>query len=163
MTTTIETRAMTVLEYTRALSFKTKEDADSAAVYLTTVVKPFRKATEDELRPQVDHWHEGHKAALALLKKHTAPYIEAEKLIKEGLKPWTETAKLENVSTRDKYRVEIVDLMELVKAVAKGKLPLTMLLPNQKELDNLAQSYKNAMQIPGCKIVCDQVLSARSA
>jgi len=50
------------------------------------------------------------------------------------------------------YKAEVENFMEMVKAVADGKLPLAFLTANQSLLDNQAKSLKDAFYVPGCKL-----------
>ena len=51
------------------------------------------------------------------------------------------------------YYVEIVGLMDLIKAVAKGEAASDYLLPNISELNRMAKQYKNELRIPGVKVI----------
>lgn len=65
------------------------------------------------------------------------------------------------------YKAKIVDLMALVKAVAEGRAPIQVLgsqdritklwdiTTGQDFLDDQADSYKEAFDFPGCKLVKD--------
>jgi hypothetical protein len=70
--------------------------------------------------------------------------------------------KVEGVSFRDAYHAEVVDLMALVKAVAAGQAPLTLLQVNTTALNGLARSLKGALVIPGVKVVSDRVAAVRA-
>ena len=73
-----------------------------------------------------------------------------------------ETPKAEGISFRSVYRVEVWDFRALVKAVASNGLPLAVLKPDQSALDGYARSMKGAVEIPGCRVVAERVVSARA-
>lgn len=54
-----------------------------------------------------------------------------------------------------------VGFMFLVKAVAVGKVPLSLLLPNQTALNKLAGTFKDKLNIPGVKAVCEHTTSVK--
>lgn len=64
--------------------------------------------------------------------------------------------------TRSTWSAEVVNLFELVKAVAKGKAPLECLQPATIFLNNQARSYKDKLSIPGVKPVKKESLSVRT-
>ncbi len=47
------------------------------------------------------------------------------------------------------WSANVVDLMALVKAVASGKQPIDLLLPNQAALDDLAKAHTTNLSVPG--------------
>ena len=54
---------------------------------------------------------------------------------------------------RSVWSAELVNMQALVKAVAEGKQPITLLLPNQVALNKLASALKQSMNVPGVKAV----------
>lgn len=70
--------------------------------------------------------------------------------------------RVEGVSFRDEWSAEVVDLSALVKAVAGGTVPLTVIKADQVALNGLARSLREAMSIPGVKAVSRRVVAARS-
>ena len=69
--------------------------------------------------------------------------------------------KVEGTAVRKKYGAKVVDLDALVRAVAAGKVPLTLICPNQRALDSLAQAGPESFAIPGCELVTETVIAAR--
>lgn len=67
------------------------------------------------------------------------------------------------VSTRETWSVEVVDVLELVKAVADGRAPLALVLPNEAALNKLAGALKSAFSVPGCRAVSNRIVSAKAA
>ena len=100
---------------------------------------------------------------------------EAEALEREGRKEEAEAVVSEPISApvifirstvpktgvsgaiKKTWRAEILDLMALVKAVAKGKVSLKLIEPNMVALSALAWSSKNQMDIPGVRAVSKKV------
>jgi hypothetical protein len=54
---------------------------------------------------------------------------------------------------RDNWTAQITDLMELVKAVAAGKVPITALQANTVFLGQQARSLKSLLNYPGVRVV----------
>jgi len=74
----------------------------------------------------------------------------------------TTTPKLAGVSTRVTWRAEVTNLMELVKAVAAGSVPLNALQADTAFLNNQARAMKDTLAYPGVKAVQDVGIAARS-
>lgn len=73
------------------------------------------------------------------------------------------TPKVSGISTRTTYRAEVSNLMELVKAVAAGTVPLMALQANQTFLNNQARAMKETLAYPGVRPVQETGLASRSA
>lgn len=58
------------------------------------------------------------------------------------------------------YKAEVTDLMKLIKAVAAGKAPITLITVNQVVLDGLAKNTEGQINLPGVR--CYAVDSTRS-
>lgn len=65
------------------------------------------------------------------------------------------------VSVRPVWKAEVVDFMALVKAVAEGKAPPKLLLPNEKVLGELARSLQGDLDVPGVKVTESKGLAVR--
>jgi hypothetical protein len=101
----------------------------------------------------------------------------AEALQKEGLTAAAEmvldapvvVAKVEapkvatdtGVSYRDTYSAEVVDLMELVRAVSAGLVPLCYLQADQTTLNQWARATKGAQPMPGVKVNVETIQARR--
>lgn len=70
--------------------------------------------------------------------------------------------KVEGVSYRDVWSAEVEDLAGLVKAVAAGEQPITLLLPNTVALNGMARSLRGAMRIPGVRAVSSRTASVKA-
>lgn len=65
--------------------------------------------------------------------------------------------KVAGISYRKNYRAEVVDLKELVKAVADGNAPLSTVMANEKVLNQFAKAMKEEFVIPGCKLIVEKI------
>jgi len=69
--------------------------------------------------------------------------------------------RVAGVSSRESWRAEVTDLMVLVKAVAAGIQPITLVEANMVALNGLARSLKQAMRVPGVRAKNDPSTSTR--
>lgn len=74
----------------------------------------------------------------------------------------TSTPKLAGVSVRVTWRAEVTNLMDLVKAVAAGAVPLNALQADSTFLNNQARAMKDTLAYPGVKAVSESGLAARA-
>lgn len=73
-----------------------------------------------------------------------------------------ESTKVAGVSTRKVWKGEVTDMMALVKAVAAGNAPVTLLTVDKAELGQMARSLKGAVQYPGVRFYSEDSLSSTS-
>ncbi len=73
------------------------------------------------------------------------------------------TAKVSGVSYKSNYSAVVTDLMELVKAVAAGTLPINCIQADTKFLNNQAKAMKETFNYAGCKLNVEKVIASRSA
>lgn len=64
------------------------------------------------------------------------------------------------ISMAKTYRVEVVNLRELCKAVATGQAPESYVAAAMPALNGVARATKGAVRIPGCRVVEDSVVRA---
>jgi len=69
--------------------------------------------------------------------------------------------KTEGVSYRKQYSAEVVSLMDLVKAVASGTVPIAYLSANTTALNAWARSTKGSDTIPGVRVVTGNIQTRR--
>lgn len=62
----------------------------------------------------------------------------------------------DGISYREYWSAQVTDLFALVKAVATGQQPVTLLQPDQVALNKMATALKGAMIIPGVRPVCEK-------
>jgi hypothetical protein len=65
------------------------------------------------------------------------------------------------ISFRDNWSAEVINPMALIKAVAAGLQPVTLLLPNMPALNGLARSLREAMNVPGVKANNERIAAQR--
>jgi len=89
---------------------------------------------------------------------------EAEKKVVQAAKPAkvaTTRGRESSVIIAKTWKAEVVDLLELVKAVADGKLPTTVLEPNMTALNDIAREKKDPGTINGIRFFEDVSTSVR--
>ena len=64
--------------------------------------------------------------------------------------------------SRESYKAEVTNLMELVKAVAAGTVPLMAVVANESFINNQARTFKEALSYPGVKVKRSESTSFRS-
>lgn len=74
----------------------------------------------------------------------------------------TAAPKLSGVSYRENWSAQVVDIMALIKAVAAGQQPASLLTVNLPALNQMARALKDSLNIPGVKAVCEKVVAAGS-
>lgn len=77
--------------------------------------------------------------------------------------PVAEAPAATGISTRGVWKAEVSDLMALVKAVAAGDAPVTLLQANTTAINQTAKALKSAMNYPGIRVWQEQTLAARAA
>lgn len=65
-----------------------------------------------------------------------------------------EPVALEGVSFVEQWSCEVDDPMAIIKAVAEGRAPVSVVVPDMKVLNGLARSLKSAFNVPGARAVC---------
>lgn len=74
----------------------------------------------------------------------------------------TTIPKVSGLTTRDNWRAEVTDLHALVKAVAAGQAPLSLVMANDKVLGQQARSLKEHFVAPGVRVWNDKTKAAAS-
>jgi type I site-specific restriction endonuclease len=89
---------------------------------------------------------------------------EAEKKVEVAAKPArvaTTRGQESSVIVTKTWKAEVVDLLELAKAVAEGRLPTHMIEPNMRALQDLARELKDPGTVNGVRIYQDISTSVR--
>jgi type I site-specific restriction endonuclease len=89
---------------------------------------------------------------------------EAEKKVVQAAKPAkvaTTRGRESSVIITKTWKAEVVDLLELAKAVADGKLPTHVIEPNMTALNDIAREKKDAGTINGIRFFEDVSTSVR--
>ena len=68
--------------------------------------------------------------------------------------------KVAGISTRTTWAGAVVDKMALIKAVAAGQAPITLLDVNTTVLNQMARALKDEMNYPGVKAISTQSIAA---
>lgn len=105
---------------------------------------------EETFKPHVQAADKAHKSLLATMRKFTDPLKKAEATIKEKIAEFCKDnpdAEAKGLSLRENKGYTVSDPMEVIKAVAKGKLPPKLLVIDQKVLKELASA---GLDIPTC-------------
>jgi hypothetical protein len=66
------------------------------------------------------------------------------------------------VSFRDQWSAEVVSLIDLVRAVAAGRAPITYVKADEVALNQMARALKGAMNVPGVRVTSRRVTAARA-
>jgi hypothetical protein len=64
------------------------------------------------------------------------------------------------VSFRETWRIEVVDKLALVKAIAARPDLVNLVDPNQTALNHLARAHKNTLELPGVRVWCELTVAA---
>jgi len=125
-----------------------------------------RKAREEEARPRELARKEREKLERRAEKAEQGGHTEkAEELrtVAESVPVPTVAAptKAAGTSTRTIYSAEVVDKMALIRAVADGKAPDVVLVPDMKILNAQARTLKHALGYPGVNVVATKSLASR--
>lgn len=89
---------------------------------------------------------------------------EAEKKVEVAAKPAkvaTTRGQESTVIVTKTWKAEVVDILELAKAVAEGKLPTHMIEPNMRALTDLARELKDPGTVNGVRFFQDVSTSVR--
>lgn len=138
-------------------AFKPQIDAAKLTLSLAKeALEKFRGPAEKAdgiLKQAVARW-EAEQRRIAEENKRIAQELGAEELIDiaEAEKPKATT------SVRKLYSAEVVNLMDLVRAVALGTVSIEYLQVNQVAVNELARSFKEQFSLPGCKLVVKEAV-----
>lgn len=69
--------------------------------------------------------------------------------------------KAEGQSLKEVWSAEVVDLAALVKAVAEGRAPITLVMADQTALNKQAKATKDAFPIPGVRFFSTKQMAVR--
>lgn len=89
---------------------------------------------------------------------------EAEKKVEkaaEAPKVATTRGQESSVIVTKTWKAEVVDLLELVRAIADGRAPITMVEPNMRALQDFARELKDEGTVNGVRIYLDVSTSVR--
>lgn len=70
--------------------------------------------------------------------------------------------KVAGIATKTTWKAEVTDKMALIKAVAAGQVPMSVLDVNQTVLNKMAVALKEELNYPGVKAVAEQSMAVRA-
>jgi len=141
------------------------EKLEKAKSYLNRIMVDFteeqeKKRREEERRLQEEARKRAEEEALqaALEAEADGDVQEAEAIIQQpietpAIKIVSEIPKSKESHIRETWSAEVVNLKDLVEAIAVGKAPLMAVKADIVFLNEQARSYKQALKIPGVKAV----------
>ena len=74
---------------------------------------------------------------------------------------WVPPPKAAGVSFSTRWSAEVTDLLALVKAVAGGQAPLTVLTPHMPALNAMARKEQDRLDLPGVRAVPERIAAQK--
>ena len=113
-----------------------------------------RRRIEEEARRRAE---EEAEAAIAEAESQGASPAEVAALIAEAeaapmvmVAPEPPKRVAAGISTTERWSVEVVNIRELCRGIAEGKVSPVMVLPNAAALNNLVRALRGSFDLPGC-------------
>jgi hypothetical protein len=124
-----------------------------------------RRAAEERARKEAEEkrLREAEALAQAGMSEAASVVLDAPLDVVEFMPALEAPIAASGVSYRANWKAEVIDLMALVKAVAAGQMPTTVLLPNMTALNQMAKAYHNTQAIPGVRQFNDVTQAKRYA
>ncbi len=122
-----------------------------------------RRRAEEEARRRAEE--EALRAAIEA-EKEGAAAGEVEAILQEaGRQPMPvpkppEPPKTKGISTVTVFRAEVIDLKALAGGVVNGTVPPAFIEPSMKALNQWARATKGSAQLPGVRVIAEQVVRA---
>lgn len=82
-------------------------------------------------------------------------------LVTTAVKARPDIPSVAGQSSRETYDYELVDLIDLAKAVVNRKVPVTYICDNRTILGPLSRNLKEQFNVPGCKLIKKTVRTSR--
>lgn len=127
-----------------------------------------RKRREEELRLQRQAQEEEERQQLesavileAIGEPESADALLAERRVAPPVILPRQVPQVAGVFKTQRWSAQVFNLMDLVKAVAAGKVPIMALQANTTFLNQQARSMKSALNYPGVRAVPEDNISAR--
>ena len=117
--------------------------------------QPLSRAENEFLKPAIAKYKERLEERRKLEEKRLNRMIQDEtggeqSPVAKVIVPKKEDPK--GISYVDLWSAEVIDLMELVKAVANGDVPMDVLQPNMARINQTAKALKDHLKWPGVKV-----------
>lgn len=135
---------------------KVTQPATDEVSRLERLAGNYRHAVEEAERRRV----EAERARLAAERKaagNTLPDNVAEEVVMTTVQP------MQGGSLQERWTAEVVSIVELCRAVAEGKAPVTVVDANVATLNALARTLKGAANVPGVVFTCEHVAATRAS
>lgn len=121
-----------------------------------------QRKLDEEIRAKAEE----ERLAEAVHLEEIGEVAEAEAILQEPIEVSTvvlpkSTPKIEGQSTRIGYSAEVVNLLELAKGVASGRIPVQAIMANTTFLNGQAKLMKDAFNYPGVRLLKKRILSSR--
>lgn len=118
-------------------------------------------AKSDALEAKAEETGDAKLLARAESAQHQAAVLESASSLVVSQDADVGAVKAKGMAVVTRYGYEIIDLMELAKAVVAGTVPLAAFLPNDRWLGNRARNDKDEFKVPGCRLVKTKTASHR--
>lgn len=105
---------------------------------------------------------DGAAAERLLAEPVAVPVVTAAPVFVPTPRPFAPAPRVDGVGFRQAWSAEVTDLLALVRAVAAGQQPITLLQPNMPVLNQMARALKGALNVPGVKPVPTDVAAVRA-
>jgi hypothetical protein len=136
-----------------------KKDAKQKCISWDAVQEAKRREEQARLEAEARKRAEDEQLALAAQLEKEGDQETAEAVLAEPVQvapvvvQRTAPAATRLSAGRSVWSAEVTNLMALVKAVAEGRQPITLLEPNMTALNGMARSLKSSLSIPGVRAV----------
>lgn len=101
------------------------------------------------------------EAEIAIAKGNTERFDNLMTDVTELNTKVVEVPKADGISFRDNWKGEVIDIIDVIKAVAKGDAPPTLLMVNESAINQIAKATKGTMQYPGIRFYNDKIVASR--
>jgi hypothetical protein len=120
-----------------------------------------KEKIEKFLRPDIQAAYQLHKNLLAKLKMFTQRFESVEEKLRASLNQFISKTNsfVDGVHQRAVWKVEIVDVEKLLRAILAGEYPLEWVKIDTKELEQIARETAGTAQIPGVEFVLQKTLA----
>lgn len=130
-----------------------------------TEQEAIRVAEQRRLQEEARKRDEDERMAAALAAEMDGDIMGAEEILNEdAFVPPVIVSKaiptVQGISYREVWKYQVTDIMELVRAVAKGTVPISAIQANDVFLGQQVRSMKSIMNYPGVKVWAEKTLAA---
>ena len=124
-----------------------------------------RRQKQERLQAQYQKEQEERQLAAALAAEMEGDHegasdIIAEEVFVPPVVITKSTPAVEGIAYREVWKYQVTNLLELLGAVANGKVPLNALAPNEVFLSQQARSMKQLLNYPGVKVWSEKIIAA---